>query len=137
MEAEYHFGVSLKASKMNTVFGAKVPPATRMDDLKSFDFDIHRVFYHPTYPADCPNPGLFTWNFYIGKRGEGVESIDQDAEKTYRIQLLDFGRWGPCKILNVLPGTRVRMLGSDSRFHQLVFPNNPYEISDFVHYLPA
>ncbi|KAJ6481772.1 hypothetical protein C8R45DRAFT_311816 [Mycena sanguinolenta] len=138
MDAVYHFGVLLKASKMNTVFGAKVPPASRMDDLKSFDFYSHRVFHHPTHPADCPNPGLFTWNFYIGKSGEGVESIDQDAEKTYRIELLDFrGRWGRCKILNVLPRTRVRMLGSGTQVHELVFPPNPNELDVVVHLLPV
>ncbi|KAJ7471266.1 hypothetical protein B0H11DRAFT_1376737 [Mycena galericulata] len=130
---DHHFRVLLATLRSGAVFGAAVPPAGV--DIKSFDFDIHRVFYHPTYPIqNAP----FSWNFYIGKRGGGIDSIIRDAHKVYGIKLLDMiGNWATCYPMTVLPGTRVRLLGRGSEVHELVFPLNPYEISAVVHQLPA
>ncbi|KAJ6614086.1 hypothetical protein B0H10DRAFT_2436184 [Mycena sp. CBHHK59/15] len=122
---EHHFQVLLATLKSGAVFGAAVPPAGV--DIKSFDFDIHKVQNAP-----------FSWNFYIGKRGGGIDSIIQDAHKVYGIKLLDMtGNWATCYPMTVLPGTRVRLLGRGSDVHELVFPLNPYEISAVVHHLPA
>ncbi|KAJ7756121.1 hypothetical protein B0H14DRAFT_2977966, partial [Mycena olivaceomarginata] len=111
---EHHFQVLLATLRSGAVLGAAVPPAGV--DIKSFDFDIHRVFYHPTYPPHVQN-APFSWNFYIGKRGGGIDSIIQDAHKVYGIKLLDMtGNWATCYPMTVLPGTRVRLLDAGPRF---------------------
>ncbi|KAJ7096686.1 hypothetical protein B0H15DRAFT_826045 [Mycena belliarum] len=136
VEVVQYLQMMLATFRSGAVFGATVPPAGVVD-IKSFDFDIHRVFYHSTYPPHTPN-APFSWNFYIGKRGRGIDSIIQDAHQVYGINLLDMtGHWTPCFPMNVLPGTRVRMLGRGSEIHELVFPLNPYETSAVVHHLPA
>ncbi|KAK7025225.1 hypothetical protein R3P38DRAFT_2953401 [Favolaschia claudopus] len=132
---ENHFRVLLEVANSGAVFGPATPPPGAQ--LKFFDFDIHRVFYHPLYPPSIPNPGLFSWNFYIGQRGKGVDSIIPNAQQLYDIQLLDAPEnWEQCRPLNVLPLTRVRLFRRGFPVQELVFPPNPSDPSS-IHYLPA
>ncbi|KAF8213881.1 hypothetical protein K438DRAFT_1749996 [Mycena galopus ATCC 62051] len=134
---ERQFKMELAVIESGAVFGAAVPPPGRESDIKFFDFDIYRVFYHSTHPPAVAN-AMFSCNFYIGKSGQGIESITLNAHAVYDIKLLDMtGEWATCYPMNVLPGTRVRLLGSMSQVQELVFPLNPYEISAVIHHLPA
>ncbi|KAJ6481774.1 hypothetical protein C8R45DRAFT_311844 [Mycena sanguinolenta] len=134
--AVIYFRELLEVTTSGVAFAATVPPANRTD-LKSFDFDIHRIFYHSTWPPHLQDRNAFTWNFYIGKRGQGIESIVQDAHKVYDVKILGMlGEWVGCYLMNVPPRTRVRLLGSASQVHELVFPPDPNE-SAVVHFLPA
>jgi hypothetical protein len=91
--------------KLTWVLQIVPPPGA---DIKTFDVDVLRVFYHSTHSADPLNPGPFFWNFYIGRQGEGVDSIILDAHKKYEVKLSD--NWVPCYPMVVLPGTRVRII---------------------------
>lgn len=93
------------------------------------------------------------WNFYIGRRGQGVHSIMPDlAQQGIVVKIPGLtGEWGECQALTILPSTRVRLtyydtLGKHSQrggasnraqvtTHELVFPPDPRESSITVHYL--
>ncbi|KAJ7982802.1 hypothetical protein DFH06DRAFT_1440271 [Mycena polygramma] len=132
-----HYRKLLVASKSGVVLGATTPPPGA--DLKWFDFDVHRIFYHSLYPPNHPNPGSFCWMFYIGERDKGVEFINPDATELYPLKMLDMtGHWTAFKAMMVLPGTRVRIFRRGSEVHELVFPPDPKEKStSTIHYLPV
>ncbi|KAJ7982821.1 hypothetical protein DFH06DRAFT_711531 [Mycena polygramma] len=136
-ETVEYFREMLEASKWGVMFGATTPPPNA--DLKWFDFDVHRIFYHSLYPPNHPNPDGFSWSFYIGKRGEGVESIIEDAIKLYDIKLLSMvGTWSPCVVGNVLADTKIRIYRQGSEVQELSFPPDPHKKNEATVYrLPA
>ncbi|KAJ6465079.1 hypothetical protein C8R47DRAFT_1224554 [Mycena vitilis] len=104
-------------------------------DLKWFDFDVHRIFYHSLHPPNYPYPTGFSWSLYIGKSGQGVESIIQDAIKLYDIKLLNMvGRWSLCVVENVLADTKIRIYRQGSEAQELVFPPDPHKKNEAAVY---
>ncbi|KAJ7432709.1 hypothetical protein B0H11DRAFT_2378904 [Mycena galericulata] len=131
---------SRDAVACGAVIGAPFPPANA--DVKSKDVGPFKIFYHSTRPLQLQEGNLFTWNFYIGRSGRGVDSIMPnwtDHGIVVKIPTLIGGEWGVCPVLTILPSTRVRLCTRASNgtevIHEIVFPPDPRESSVNIHYL--
>jgi len=121
------------------VMGAPSPPANA--EVKSSDVGPFRIFYHATYPSHLQDNSPFMWNFYIGKRGQGLDSIMPDWMRQGIVVKIPglTGKWGECPVLTIPPSTRVRISYHDSNRTQVtdevVFPPDPRESSITVHFV--
>ncbi|KAJ6478599.1 hypothetical protein C8R47DRAFT_1323077 [Mycena vitilis] len=134
------------------VIGARSPPANAQ--VKTIDVGPFTIFYHSTFPPHLLEKNVFTWNFYIGLRGQGVDSIMQDWVQqgiVFTIPTLGLV-WEDCQLLTILPSTRVRLTyhepfemqrsmgegmkpGRAQVTHELIFPPDPQDSSITLHYL--
>ncbi|KAJ7856746.1 hypothetical protein B0H14DRAFT_2752636 [Mycena olivaceomarginata] len=123
------------------MMGAPSPPVNA--EIKSTDVGPFTIFYHPTFPRHLQENNLFMWNFYIGRRGQGVCLIMPDlAQQGIVVKIPGLtGEWGECQALTILPSTRVRLTyydtpakqsqirgGASNRVqvtHELVFSTRP------------
>ncbi|KAJ7150343.1 hypothetical protein C8R46DRAFT_1124711 [Mycena filopes] len=135
---ELAFKEQYRILSSGVLFGAAFPPAIRIPDIRFFDFGTHRLFYHSLHPLHVRDV-TFLWNFYLGRRGEWVDSINEDAHKVHDIKVFEetTGKWSPCYPMTVPPRTRVRILVNKTEYEELVFPPSPHEIAVPVHHLPV
>ncbi|KAJ7791197.1 hypothetical protein B0H14DRAFT_2936435 [Mycena olivaceomarginata] len=104
------------------VMGAPSPPVNA--EVKSTDVGPFTIFYHPTFPRHLQENNPFMWNFYIGRRGQGVHSIMPDlAQQGIVVKIPGLtGEWGECQALTILPSTRVRLTYYDTPRSKLLHP---------------
>ncbi|KAJ6493078.1 hypothetical protein C8R45DRAFT_183129 [Mycena sanguinolenta] len=100
------------------------------------------ILYHSAYPPHLQHRASFAWNFYIGRHGEGQNSIMQPEEwsrRGIRVDIIGYtGKWENCTLLKVAPATRVRFTYPTSTTvaqEEVVFPRNPREASIPIQYL--
>ncbi|KAJ7226729.1 hypothetical protein GGX14DRAFT_626900 [Mycena pura] len=108
--------------------GPPFPPPNA--EVQSAEVGPFKIFYHSLYPRELQHRARFNWNFYIGWRGEGLESIMPDWSKRGIVVKITnlLGRWENCRVLTVLPSTRVRITYAGVT-REVVFPPDPKEAS--------
>ncbi|KAJ7226726.1 hypothetical protein GGX14DRAFT_417202, partial [Mycena pura] len=122
------------AVQTGVVVGASFPPPRA--EVKSAEVGPFKIFNHSLYPRELQHRTQFQWNFYIGWRGEGLESIMPDwSKRGIVVKIPNFiGQWENCPLLIILPSTRVRITYAGAT-HEVVFPPDPKDASIPVHYL--
>ncbi|KAJ6579337.1 hypothetical protein B0H10DRAFT_1962960 [Mycena sp. CBHHK59/15] len=127
--AEKFFRECQATFRNGIVFGALSPPPGV--DLRSIDVDHLTIFYHSTFPESLQNSNPFTWNFYIGLRGQGPQSIMREwNQKGIVVRIAGLtGKWEVCNALTVLQRTRVQISFTDRArkvvTRELEFPADP------------
>ncbi|KAJ7240415.1 hypothetical protein B0H12DRAFT_55102 [Mycena haematopus] len=125
---------------------ATYPPANAV--IHTADVGPLRLFYHSLYPAHLRANNPFSWNLYIGRPGQGLESIMPDWEaQGIRVEVPNLlGRWERCGALTILPSTRVRITYPESdrdnegkKFtvtEEVILPGDPKDARIHVRLLP-
>ncbi|KAJ7174256.1 hypothetical protein C8R46DRAFT_1347496 [Mycena filopes] len=116
------------AFNTGVVIGRTTLPTNPNFLIKSADIGPFTIKYHATFPADIQEEHAFTWNFYIGWQGQDPMTDWEEQGITVDIPLLNHGsEWMECRVLQVLPYTRVRLTYKGVR-HHLCFPPDPREV---------
>ncbi|KAJ6483471.1 hypothetical protein DFH09DRAFT_1164131 [Mycena vulgaris] len=125
--AERFFQECLATIRSGIVFGAPVPPPGV--ELRRVNLEHLQIFYHSTFPEDLQGSNPFTWNFYIGLRGKGPESIIKDLGPAgIAVTIVGLtGKWEACNVLTVMERTRARISYTGRRpfIREIEFPADP------------
>ncbi|KAJ7083374.1 hypothetical protein B0H15DRAFT_423465 [Mycena belliarum] len=128
--------------KTGAVIGATRPPPYLSEVIHMADVGPLRLFYHSTYPARLHANSPFSWNLYIGRADQGLESIMPDWEaQGIHVEVPNLlGRWERCGALTILPSTRVRITyrsGTSRDFkEEIILPGGPKDAHFPVRLLP-